>query len=213
MYGHVVRNEPEYVEKRLVCNEDDPEEKEKLVLTGWANAHVDDCCLRFVRLYVQQNVGRYVYGRLYYDAALVKQEEFYLSDLINERQLSVPDAKYEYKRSFPESFRDAFELLLRKNKETQESLAEKLNTTDRSIREWIRDPEKKISIDFVVTISLMWKLPDWISKMLLESAGKTLNERDRRHRALTYILDIMWDQGVEAANQYLTSQGLPILTI
>lgn len=59
----------------------------------------------------------------------------------------------------------------------------------------------------------MWKLPDWISKMLLESAGKTLNERDRRHRALTYILDIMWDQGVEAANQYLTSQGLQILTI
>ena len=211
--GHVVRNEPEYVEKRLVCNEDDPEEKEKLVLTGWANAHVDDCCLRFVRLYVQQNVGRYVYGRLYYDAALVKQEEFYLSDLINERQLSVPDAKYEYKRNFPESFREAFELLLHKNGETQETLAEKLNTTDRSIREWIRDPEKKISIDFVVTISLMWKLPDWISKMLLESAGKTLNERDRRHRALTYILDIMWDQGVEAANQYLTSQGLPILTI
>ena len=211
--GHVVRNEPEYVEKRLVCNEDDPEEKEKLVLTGWANAHVDDCCLRFVRLYVQQNVGRYVYGRLYYDAALVKQEEFYLSDLINERQLSVPDAKYEYKRNFPESFREAFELLLHKNGETQETLAEKLNTTDRSIREWIRDPEKKISIDFVVTISLMWKLPDWISKMLLESAGKTLNERDRRHRALTYILDIMWDQGVKAANQYLTSQGLPILTI
>jgi hypothetical protein len=34
-------------------------------------------------------------------AALVKQEEFYLSDLINEKQLSVPDAKYEYKRSFP----------------------------------------------------------------------------------------------------------------
>jgi hypothetical protein len=158
-------------------------------------------------------VGRYVYGRLYYDAALVKQEEFYLSDLINERQLSVPDAKYEYKRNFPESFREAFELLLHKNGETQETLAEKLNTTDRSIREWIRDPEKKISIDFVVTISLMWKLPDWISKMLLESAGKTLNERDRRHRALTYILDIMWDQGVEAANQYLTSQGLPILTI
>ena len=39
------------------------------------------------------------------------------------------------------------------------------------------------------------------------------DERDRRHRALTYILDIMWDQGVEAANQYLTSQGLQILTI
>jgi len=211
--GHVVRNAPEYLEKRLVEDPREPEPVEKLVLSSWANAHVDDCCLRFVRMYVQQNVGRYVYGRLYYDAALVKQEEFYLSDLINEKQLSVPDAKYAYKQSFPESFRDAFELLMHKNGETQESLAEKLNTTDRTIREWIKDPEKKISIDFVVTVSLMWKLPNWISKLLLESAGKTLNERDRRHRALTYILDIMWDQGVEAANQYLTSQGLPILSI
>ncbi len=96
---------------------------------------------------------------------------------------------------------------MHKNGETQETLAEKLNTTDRSIREWIRDPEKKISIDFVVTISLMWKLPDWISKMLLESAGKTLNERDRRHRALTYILDIMWDQATRRQICILPARG------
>ena len=91
-------------------------------------------------------------------------------------------------------------------------------TTDMEGKKKVLVPElitmTKVLFDrYIVTISLMWKLPDWISKMLLESAGKTLNERDRRHRALTYILDIMWDQGVEAANQYLTSQGLPILTI
>ena len=211
--GHVVRNEPAYVETRFIDDPMEPEPQEKRVLTSWANAHVDDCCLRFVRMYVQQNVGRYVYGRLYYDAALVKQEEFYLSDLINTKQLNVPDAKYTYKREFPDSFRDAFEMLMHKNGETQETMAEKLNTTDRTIRDWIKDPEKKISIDFVVTISLMWKLPDWISRLLLESAGKILNEKDRRHRALSYILDIMWDKGVEEANQYLTSQGLQILSI
>lgn len=211
--GHVVRNEPAYVETRFIDDPMEPEPQEKRVLTSWANSHVDDCCLRFVRMYVQQNVGRYVYGRLYYDAALVKQEEFYLSDLINTKQLNVPDAKYTYKREFPDSFRDAFEMLMHKDGETQETMAEKLNTTDRTIRDWIKDPEKKISIDFVVTISLMWKLPDWISRLLLESAGKILNEKDRRHRALSYILDIMWDKGVEEANQYLTSQGLQILSI
>ena len=211
--GHVVRNEPDYVETRFVDDPREPEPQEKRVLTSWANAHVDDCCLRFVRMYVQQNVGRYVYGRLYYDAALVKQEEFYLSDLINTKQLNVPDAKYTYKREFPDSFRDAFEMLMHKNGETQETMAEKLNTTDRTIRDWLKDPERKISIDFVVTVSLMWKLPDWISRLLLESAGKSLNEKDRRHRALSYILDIMWDKGVEEANQYLASQGLQILSI
>ena len=154
---------------------------------------------------------RYVYGRLYYDAALVKQEEFYLSDLINEKQLSVPTQNMSTS-DFPNLSVMRSSSCCTEQKR-RKSLAEKLNTTDRTLREWIRDPEKRISIDFIVTVSLMWKLPDWISKMLLESAGKTLNERDRRHRALTYILDIMWDQGVEAANQYLTSQGLQILTI
>ena len=59
----------------------------------------------------------------------------------------------------------------------------------------------------------MWKLPDWISRLLMESAGIHLNERDRRHRALEYILDIMWDKGVEEANEYLTSQGLETLQV
>lgn len=36
----------------------------KLRLTEWANAHVDACCLRFVRSYYRDNRTRYVYGQL-----------------------------------------------------------------------------------------------------------------------------------------------------
>ena len=81
--GHVILNDPKYVKR----GKDD-----KFVLTDEALKHVDDCCLRFVRLYVQQNVGRYVYGRLYYDSDLQKRTEFYLSDYINQKQMSLPDA-------------------------------------------------------------------------------------------------------------------------
>ena len=42
--GHVVRNDPRYVRKVS-----DREHGNCLLLTDWANSHVDACCLRFVR--------------------------------------------------------------------------------------------------------------------------------------------------------------------
>ena len=130
--GHVILNDPKYVQRG---------KEDKCVLTDEALKHVDDCCLRFVRLYVQQNVGRYVYGRLYYDSDLQKRTEFYLSDYINQKQMSLPDAKYHYKKEFPEAFKEAFEDLMHKNGETQETMADKLGTTSKSLRDWLNDPE------------------------------------------------------------------------
>ena len=202
--GHVILNDPKYVQRG---------KDGKPALTDLALKRVDDCCLRFVRLYVQQNVGRYVYGRLYYDSDLQKRTEFYLSDYINQKQMSLPDAKYHYKREFPETFKEAFEDLMHKNGETQETMADKLGTTSKSLRDWLNDPEHKITLDFVVIVSLMWKLPDWITRLLIESAGRQINERDPRHRDLDYIIDIMWDQGVEEANAYLSSHGHEILRV
>ena len=201
--GHIVQNDSRYLRR----------EGDRILLSNEALGRVDECCLRFVRLYVQQNVGRYVYGRLYYDAALRKRNEFYLSDLVNQRQLSIPDARYQYKKDFPDSFKAAFEMLMHKNGETQETMADKLGISSKSLRDWLNDPAHKISADFAVIVSLMWKLPDWISSMLLESAGIQLNERDRRHRALAYILDLKWDQGVDEANSYLKSEGLESLQV
>ena len=50
--GHICVNDPAYVVLR----------NGKLRLTEWANAHVDACCLRFVRSYYRDNRTRYVYG-------------------------------------------------------------------------------------------------------------------------------------------------------
>ena len=55
--GHVVRNKPKFVKK----------EENTYVLTDFAITHIDDCCLRFVRQYKQENIGQFVYGRMYYD--------------------------------------------------------------------------------------------------------------------------------------------------
>lgn len=200
--GHVVKNTPRYVRR----------EGEKLLLTDEALKRVDNCCLRFVRLYVQQNIGRYVYGRMYFDPELQKQNEFYLSDLVNQKQLSIPDAQYEYIKDFPATFKEAFERLMQKNGENQETMAEKFATTSKTLRGWLNDPDRFITADFIAIVALMWKLPGWISMLLLETAHIQLSIRDRRHRALRYILDAMWDQGKEAADKFLTSQELPALS-
>lgn len=50
--GHICLNEPQYVVRQ----------GDKLRLTEWANSHVDQCCLRFVRNYIRDKHTHYVFG-------------------------------------------------------------------------------------------------------------------------------------------------------
>ena len=84
--GHIVRNAPEYVTW----------DKERHILTPWAYRNVDQCCLRFMKEYKLKNIGRYIRGRLNYDAAYATQMEFYMRDIINQKQLELDEAKQEY---------------------------------------------------------------------------------------------------------------------
>lgn len=201
--GHIVKNDSRFVTKK----------EGELELTDEALAHVDGCCLRFSRTYVQDYPGSYIFGRMNHDPHYVKQTEFYLSDLINKEHLTPLDAQMKYKKEFPDSFKDAFGLVMTQSGDTQESMAEKLDTSERTLRRWLDDPEEKLTADFVIKASLIWELPSWISEMLLEREGKTLSERNRRHQALEYIRTVLWDQGIEEANKFLKSNGMEPLNI
>ena len=162
---------------------------------------------------MQKGVGQYVYGRMFYDPQYVAQTKFYLNDIINERHLDDLDARMAYRDEFPRTFVGAFDMLMKKNGETRESVAPLLHTTERSLHDWLYNPERKISRDFIVYISLMWKVPDWISSLLLKTVGLNMLEHDRRHQALEHILTVLWDQGIDEANKYLTSNGLEPLAV
>ena len=150
---------------------------------------------------------------MFYDPEYVKRTLFFLDDLINKQQMDELDAKMAYKEKFPRTFVDAFDMLMKKSGETRETMAAKLHITEKTLREWLSDPDKKISRDFVVTISLMWKLPDWISNLMIDRGMVYIRENDRRHQALEYIRTVLWDRGIEEANKYLTSKGLSPLSI
>ena len=72
--GHIVRNDPRFAEQTPYG----------YVLTPLALQRIDLCCLRFIRIYEQKNVSRYIFGRMNYDPDYVKRTLFYLEDLINE---------------------------------------------------------------------------------------------------------------------------------
>ena len=201
--GHIVRNEPRFVEQAPWGH----------MLTPWAIRHVDQCCLRFTRIYEQENVGRYVFGRMNYDPNYVEQTMFYLEDLINEKEMDEIEAELQYKRNFPSTFLEAFDMLMKRNGDTREAIAEKLSMPSRTLLRWLEDPDRRINADFVVTVALLWRLPDWISALLLDRAYIHLSETNRRHLALQYILKVLWSEGVDKANEFLAARKLDPLTI
>ena len=201
--GHIVRNTPRYVQ----------DQDGYLLLTPWANEHVDECCLRFIRKYVPTSIGRFGYGRIFYDADYIRQTLFYLEDIMTLENIDEIDARYEYRRNFPRTFKDAVKQLRKKKKITLEEMAEMMDTSVVTLSRWLTDPDKYINLDFVVILCLILQLPDWISMMLLKRAHICLDEDDRRHQAIQHILRAQSNDGLEAANQYLKEKNLNILTL
>ena len=113
--------------------------------------------------------------------------------------------------TFPRKFVDAFGQIMEQNNETRETVAPRLHISTDTLHRWLHEPETKITYDFVIRIALMWQIPDWISKMLLDRAMVHVSEYDRRHQALEHIRTVLWDQGIEEANKFLAGRGLELL--
>lgn len=202
--GHMVFNDPMFVQQY----------GDIYKLTDYAIANVDVCCLRFVRIYVQKNLGEYVLGRMYMDAEYVERTMFYLKDF-----LKVPDtntefaAKKAYKAAFPLIFKDAVEMLKKqsrtqKGESTNEAIAEYMHMAPRTFTDALSNPAMHMNPDFVLALCLYFKLPDWLSSLLFRRAGAMLDEDNPRHAAFMHILRAQSCDGLAAADEYLKSQGL-----
>ena len=175
--------------------------------------HKELCCLRFVRCYEQKNLEKYVYGRMYYDADYVARTRFYLDDEITRRGLNELKAESEYKKNFPDTFREAFNQLCRRNSMTQDDVADALHMSLTALKERLKDPETRISADFIIQLMLLWQLPDWLTRLLMDRAYVHLSETNPRHLALLYIMRVMWMDGISKANEYLVSMGMNPLSL
>ena len=191
--GHVVRNDSRYVR----------EMGSGYMLTPWANAHVDQCCLRFLRVYIPGGMGKYVFGRMNFDADYVAKTMFFLEDSANQGVLNEMEAEQKYADEFPENFWDGLKQLMDRAGVTQEKMVEKMDMPIRTFQRWFEQRKEQVSIDFVMMASLALELPDWLSNLLLDRAGLALSDRIPRHLALKWIQRAQWKDGIEKANDYL----------
>ena len=201
--GHIVRNDSRFVRGR----------GRGMKLTPWANAHVDQCCLRFEKIYIQGGPGRYIFGRMNFDADYVTRTNFFLEDYLNQGILNEMEAEKKFADAFPSSINDGLKLLMQRENISQEKMAELLDVDDRTFKYWLSNDDKRYTEDFIMIFSLTLKLPDWISNLLFDRAGITLGEKNPRGLALRWIQRNMWDQGVEKANEYLTQRKYKPLKI
>ena len=178
-------------------------------LTDFGIENVDVCCLRFIRIYVQQNLGQYVLGRMYMDAEYVERTLFYLKDALMKPDMNNFKAKQAYKAGFPIVFKEAVDLLKSQNPGvTYFKLAEYMHMDDSTFQRALSDPKKYKNEDFVMALCLYFKLPDWISELLFASARVLLNPNDERDATLLEILRAKSCDGIDAAQEFMKENGV-----
>ena len=195
--GHVVRNVPEYDDYTYGHPR----------LTARANMYINRCCLCFVRRYEQRNLEKYVYGRMYYDADYIKWTDFYLHEELVKYNNNLMKAKQEYTRNFPNDFSSAFHKLRNRNNMSMDDVADVLGTSTRNLERWIANPGEKISADIVAKLTILWKLPDWLSHLMFDRALIHLSEFDDRCFLINEICRAYWNDDISKANEYLAQYG------
>lgn len=197
--GHMVFNDPMFVQPS----------GDIYRLTDYAIANVDECCLRFVRIYVQKNLGEYVLGRMYMDAEYVERTMFYLKDALKLPDANDFRAKKSYKENFPMTFKAAVDMLKAQNPGvTYSKIAEYMHMDDSTLQRALNDPKKYKNEDFVMVLCLYFKLPDWISELLFKRAHVLLDPDDERHAAMLEILRARICDGLEAAQSFMKERGV-----
>ena len=196
--GHICINDPEYVVLQ----------GEKLRLTKWANAHVDQCCLRFVRTYHRDKRTHYVFGQLNSD------EEY------NGRSLTLSASEqspYLYEQAvktakllttLPGTFHEAFAAMMRAADIKPTQLAEETLLSERTIYRYQEVEREDYSADAVAVLCVGMHLDPLLSFALMHRAGIFLRDTPE-DLILKAVLMGMYRMTVRQVRQYLCEINYP----
>lgn len=194
--GHICVNDPAYVVLR----------NGKLRLTEWANAHVDACCLRFVRSYYRDNRTRYVYGQLNSDEAYNGRGLALSMEHDCENVLMQARAMSEILTALPGSFHGTLKAHMKRLNVTRERLAEEAFLSDSTIKR-LRSAEKDdYSFDQVIAVCIGLHLPPEYSLDLIRKSGRILRDTPE-HLVYRAILQTMYRNKLQEIQETLRRCG------
>ena len=193
--GHICINDPEYIT---------PQGR----LTKWANAHVDRCCLRFVRTYHRDKRTHYVFGQLNSD------EEY------NGRSLTLSASEqsphlYEqavktakFLATLPGTFHEAFTAMMRAANIKPVQLAEGTLMSERTIYRYQEVEREDYSADTVAVLCVGMHLDPLLSFALMQRAGIFLRDTPE-DLILKAVLMGMYRMTIRQVRQYLCEINYP----
>ena len=194
--GHICLNDKRYVTGT----------PKGLRLTAWANAHVDQCCLRFINVYEPCGLADYCFGCLNSDE---EYNRHYISFAEDNGDLSDREKLEHMQRilsSLPDTFPETLTALMARAGMTEEKLEELSGISVSTISRLRRTERTNYSVDQVVALCIALQLPPWLSSELLSQAGLVLR-RTRQHRAYRLILDCMFMDPLDTVQSFLKSSG------
>lgn len=194
--GHICMNDSKYVCKT----------NNGLMLTSWANAHVDTCCLRFTSNYEPCGISDYCFGVMNSDE---EYNRHYMAFANAKKELTEKEKLAAMTRilySLPASFPEALSYLMKQAHITIEKLEEKACISSRTISRLWTEERRDYSLDQTIAICVAFHLPPWLSREMLVKAGYMLRPT-KQHRAYQMVLDCLFMDTVEDVQNFLMEAG------
>lgn len=173
-----------------------------LRLTAWANAHVDQCCLRFVNCYEACDAADYVAGKLHSDE---EYNRHYMAFPQPDDRLSSRERLSAMNRmlgELPPTFHDALTYLMKRARLSIEALESKAGISTRTITRLRNQERRDYSLDHVIALCVALQLPPWLSREMLARAGFVLRPT-KQHQAYQLVLDCMFMDRLEDVQRFL----------
>ncbi len=180
--GHVCRNLPEFVHRKLGNNKID------LCLTAWALAHTDQCCLNFQRHYSYDYQKDYHVGELCYDENY--NECYMLVSTLDSADLSedeLMEKNEDYLASLPRYPSKLLSKLIEDRVQTQAALAELSGIDKSKVSNMCKKDDYRYSIEDVTRIIIGLQMPPPLSALFLEVTGFPRTVMMRYYRYLCLI--------------------------
>jgi DNA-binding Xre family transcriptional regulator len=114
-------------------------------------------------------------------------------------------------KELPRSFGSALVLLMEKKEYTNESLAETISVSSKTIQRMRNDSKQEYEINTVIAICVGLQLFPQISREMLEMAGITLKNTERDF-VYSMIIDTFYKRPIGDCNELLISAKQPPLT-
>ena len=162
--GHVCCNLPPFIRNS----------GKQTILTAWALAHIDECCLRFHKSYYVSETTGYQVGELHSDS---DYNEVYLTihtmEITGMTIEDIIEKNMEYLYSFPRRPTEALKKLIADRVGTQKELALNSGLSTATISRMCKDDDFMYSIQDMTRLVVGLQLPPPLSALYLDIVGFT----------------------------------------